>query len=112
MSTPTAQRAWTVEQADAYLPGLDRLLDSVERALQGDRCGDPRLVLGGALAILAEDGVVVRDLPRRLVDFPAPTPAGGTVLLCRIGDEPRVAWWHHPDDGFAGRRSLDTDPPW
>ena len=63
------------------------------------------------LAALVEEihrlGVQVKDLDEGLVDFPAIHPeSGDTVLLCwRLG-EPEVAWWHGPEDGFAGRKPL------
>jgi hypothetical protein len=63
------------------------------------------------LAALVEEihrlGVQVKDLDQGLVDFPAVHPeSGDTVLLCwRLG-EPEVAWWHGPEDGFAGRKPL------
>lgn len=110
------RRSWRVADADAFLPSLDRLFDSIDEALERRRDGaagtDPRLVLLGLVSVLDEHGVVVRDLDRRLVDFPATGPGGESVLLCRIGAEPNIEWWHDPDAGFAGRRRLDDDPPW
>ena len=110
------RRSWDVAAADAFLPALDRLLDSVAAGVRRGRAGpdgaDPRLLVHGLMAVLNEEGVVVRDLNRRLVDFPSVGPEGETVLLCRIGAEPRVEWWHHPETGFAGRRHLNDDPPW
>ncbi len=51
-------------------------------------------------------GVLVKDLDAGLVDFPA-VRGDERVLLCwQLGEE-QVAWWHRPDDGFAGRRPLD-----
>ena len=68
-------------------------------------------VVAAELAALVEQihqlGVQVKDLDEGLVDFPAIHPeSGDTVLLCwRLG-EPEVAWWHGPEDGFAGRKPL------
>ncbi len=111
-----AKRWWRVAEADAFLPALDRLFDSFEAAVAGHgrhpgRGGDPRILAHGVVGVLVEHGVVVRDLGQRLVDFPARAADGREVLLCRIGTEPRIGWWHEPSSGFAGRRSLD-DPPW
>lgn len=110
-------RSWRVADADAFLPALDRLLDSVEAAVLRQRDDDgpataPEVLLSGLLTVLDEAGVVVRDLQRRLVDFPTVGPDGEVVLLCRTGEESRIAWWHDPTAGYAGRRSLDDDPPW
>ena len=50
-------------------------------------------------------GVLVKDLDTGLVDFPA-VREGEEVLLCWQLGEDEVAWWHRPEDGFAGRRPL------
>jgi hypothetical protein len=51
-------------------------------------------------------GVVVKDLDEGLVDFPA-LRGGEEVLLCWHVGEDEVAFWHGPDEGFAGRKRLD-----
>jgi uncharacterized protein DUF2203 len=63
-----------------------------------------------ALAELEERGIVLRDLERGLVDFPSRHPGGREVLLCWQLGEPDLAWWHLPEDGFAGRRPLPLPP--
>jgi hypothetical protein len=61
--------------------------------------------LAGILRELADLGVLVKDLDSGLVDFPA-VRDGQEVLLCwRVGED-EVAFWHGPEDGFAGRRPL------
>ena len=49
--------------------------------------------------------IVVRDLERGLVDFPAVID-GREVYLCWLLDEPSVGHWHGIETGFAGRRPL------
>jgi len=49
--------------------------------------------------------VIVRDLDRGLVDFPA-LRDGEEVYLCWTVDEPSVAHWHDLDAGAAGRHDL------
>jgi hypothetical protein len=49
--------------------------------------------------------VVVRDLERGLVDFPALID-GREVYLCWLLDEPAVTHWHAIESGFAGRKPL------
>ena len=34
---------------------------------------------------------------------------GVVYLLCWRLDEPDLAWWHLPEDGFAGRKPLPRD---
>ena len=63
-----------------------------------------------ALAELEEQGIVLRQLPMGLLDFPSVGPDGDVRMLCWKVDEPDLAWWHRPEDGFAGRRPLDEPP--
>jgi hypothetical protein len=51
-------------------------------------------------------GVLVKDLDRGLVDFPA-LREGEEVLLCWQVGEGEVAYWHGLEEGFAGRKPLD-----
>lgn len=53
-------------------------------------------------------GVVVKDLDRGLVDFPA-LRGGEEVLLCWQVGEDEVAFWHGLEEGFAGRKPLPLD---
>jgi hypothetical protein len=47
----------------------------------------------------------VKDIDTGLLDFPS-LRGGEEVLLCwRLGED-EVAWWHRPEDGFAGRQPL------
>ena len=60
------------------------------------------------VAALGALGVQIKDVESGLLDFPARRD-GADVLLCwRVGED-TVAWWHAPDDGFAGRRPVDWD---
>lgn len=60
-----------------------------------------RLLLG-----LEEAGVVVRDIDRGLVDFPAVLD-GEEVYLCWQSGEDQVEFWHDLEGGFAGRQPLE-----
>lgn len=53
-------------------------------------------------------GVLVKDLDRGLVDFPA-LREGEEVLLCWEVGEEEVAFWHGVEEGFAGRKPLPFD---
>jgi hypothetical protein len=53
-------------------------------------------------------GVVLKDLDRGLVDFPA-FRGEEEVLLCWQVGEDAVAFWHGLDEGFAGRKPLPLD---
>lgn len=74
--------------------------------------GAPGRSIGGAflevrtlLAELAETGVVVRDIDRGLIDFPAVLD-GREVYLCWDFDDDEVAHWHEIDAGYASRQPL------
>ena len=62
-----------------------------------------------ALAELEDEGIVLRDPDRGLIDFTA-LHNGREVLLCWQLGEDELAWWHLPEDGFAGRRPLPLPP--
>ena len=53
-------------------------------------------------------GVLVKDLDRGLVDFPA-LRGGEEVLLCWQLGEDEVGFWHGVEEGFAGRKPLPLD---
>jgi hypothetical protein len=123
----TGDRRWTLEEANAALPDvasvLERMRELLAVARQARRAGAERLQGNGqarapaveaelrsALERLTRDGIVLRDPDAGLVDFPARLPDGREYLLCWVLGEPEVAWWHWPQDGFAGRRPL-AEPP-
>jgi len=122
-------RHYTLEEANAALPRVVELLEALRSASArlGDRAarealsgatpgnggGDAgRTVSEGFMAMrealleLRERQVVLRDLHRGLVDFPA-IRGGHEVYLCWEEGEGEIGWWHPPDTGFAGRRPLE-----
>ena len=123
------RRHWTPEQANELLPivgaivrrvrdarrrlaeeGLDT--DFTERALAtgggwpGREHAEASVEVALGLATLDRLDIVVRDLERGLVDFPA-LRDGDEVYLCWLLDEPSVGHWHGIETGFAGRRPLE-----
>jgi hypothetical protein len=50
----------------------------------------------------------VGGLEHGLVDFPT-TLDGHWVYLCWQSDEPKVAYWHEVNGGYAGRRPITAD---
>ena len=122
-------RHYTLEQASALLPRVAELIVTMRAAR--DRLGDRearkalaeagrtngggrpgRVVSRGFLELresmleLRALEVVLRDLDRGLVDFPA-LRDGREVYLCWQEGEAGIGFWHEPDAGFAGRRPLD-----
>jgi hypothetical protein len=60
-----------------------------------------------ALAEMEAIGVQVKDLNKGLLDFPCIVD-GRTVLLCWKLGEKEIGFWHSIEDGFAGRKPLDS----
>jgi hypothetical protein len=124
------ERHFTVEEANALLGRIepvlrslrdarDRLTDAeAHEALAGaaptNGGGDPGRDVGEAflevrrmLLALQELGIVVRDIERGLIDFPA-IHEGREVYLCwQLDEPPRIAFWHDLEAGYDGRQPLE-----
>ena len=123
------ERHYTVEEANALLPSVkpvlrrlrdakDQLTDTeaheaLSEAAPGNGGGDPGRKVGEAflevrslLGTLEEAGIVVRDIDRGLIDFPA-IRDGEEVYLCWELGEDSVEYWHDLESGYGGRRQLD-----
>ena len=58
------------------------------------------------VAKFTAEGVQVKDMDRGLIDFPAWVGDQDALLCWHVGEE-RIAFWHSPEDGFAGRKPLE-----
>lgn len=112
-------RFWTVDEARAYLPRLKELVERIRHAAQA-RAGhqpstngksSPMVDAQEAFEELQAGDIILRDAQRGLIDFHAKGADGVVYYLCWVLDEPELAWWHLPEDGFPGRRPLPRDPP-
>jgi hypothetical protein len=72
----------------------------------GREVAAPLVELSRAVSELEAVDIVLRDIDRGLIDFPA-IREGEEVYLCWLLDEDEIGFWHHPDTGFAGRQPLD-----
>jgi len=61
-----------------------------------------------AMERLEQYGCVVKDLDIGLVDFPT-LFHGREVYLCWRMGETGIRYWHGVDEGFAGRKQIDSD---
>ena len=64
--------------------------------------------LKAAVESIQQQGCVVKDLDKGLVDFPT-LFRGREVYLCWKMDEPSIAFWHGVEEGFAGRKQIDQE---
>ncbi len=122
-------RHYTVEQANAALPWVQERIEQLREAREGLGDEEARAALaeagpgngGGsagrvvsdaflsmrsALIELRELEIVLRDLDRGLVDFPAMRD-GREIYLCWEEGEDSIGFWHEPDAGYGGRQPLD-----
>ncbi len=128
MGTP---RTYSIDEANALVPQVRAVLlqiaveqrrleqahEEMHRRLEGD--GDPAAMeaaghheaemneIGEGIRTLQAHleglGIQVRDMEMGLVDFPAERD-GRRVWLCWRLADPRVAFWHPTDEGYATRR--------
>lgn len=122
-------RHFSREEANAMLPQLtsllerlretrDRLTDEeAHEALSeaapsngggepGRRVGEAFLEVRGMLETLEEAEIVVRDIDRGLIDFPAMRDGREVYLCWELGEE-EVGHWHDLSSGYGGRQPLD-----
>ena len=122
------ERHFTREEANALLPRLQPLLVDLRKARNeltdaeahealsgaapgngggssGRQVGEAFLEVRRMLGELEELGIVLRDIDRGLVDFPA-ILEGREVYLCWEQGEESIGFWHHLEAGFGGRQPL------
>jgi hypothetical protein len=122
-------RHFTRDEANALLPKLEPLLRQLQEAKDeltdaeahellsdaapsngggdaGHQVGTAFLEVRRILETLEESGIVLRDIDRGLVDFPAMAD-GREIYLCWELGEDEVAFWHDLSSGYGGREPLD-----
>lgn len=64
-------------------------------------------LINGMLQGMIDQGIVIQDIERGLIDFPS-WREGGEVLLCyELSDGSLINYWHDLEAGYAGRRPID-----
>ena len=122
------ERHFTRAEANALLPQLTTLLSQLREARdeltdtdahevlseaaptngggeQGRQVGVAFLEVRRLLETLEQAGIVLRDIDRGLIDFPALID-GHEVYLCWELGEDEVAYWHELEGGYGGREPL------
>jgi hypothetical protein len=108
-----AERVRRLAKAQTRLVALGERAEPALRALEppgggsypGREAAQPLVELSLAVSELEAVDIVVRDVESGLVDFPS-LRDGEEVYLCWLVGEEEIAFWHHLDAGFAGRRPL------
>jgi hypothetical protein len=109
-----AERVGWVRDARARLVALGpRATDAIGAldqesggAYPGREVARSLVQLSRAAGELEAVDIVLRDIDRGLIDFPA-LRDGEEVYLCwLIDDEDSIGFWHAPEAGFSGRRPL------
>ena len=121
-------KLFTIEEANALLPEVRRLLAAIDRSRATLRRMAPEAKRasenpgGGGVArgyqysdalatfiALTQEilglGVEIKDFDQGLLDFPSERN-GKIVYLCWRRGEESIEWWHDLDTGFAGRQPL------
>lgn len=133
MSDDDAERVYarhfTVDEVNALLPQLEPMLrrlreakdeltdaeahELLSEASAGNGGGEPGRQVGVAflevrrlLGALQESGIVLRDIDRGLLDFPALIDDREIYLCWELGDD-EIGFWHDLSSGFGGRQPLD-----
>jgi hypothetical protein len=122
------ERHFTQEEANELLPQLTTLLSRLREAKdeltdteahealseaaptngggeQGRQVGVAFLEVRRLLETVERSGIVLRDIDRGLVDFPALLD-GREIYLCWEVGEDEVAFWHELEGGYGGREPL------
>jgi hypothetical protein len=123
------ERHFSREEANSLLPRLTALLSQLQEAKdeltdteahealseaaptngggeQGRQVGVAFLEVRRILETVERAGIVLRDIDRGLVDFPALID-GREVYLCWELGEDEVGYWHDLEGGYGGREPLD-----
>lgn len=122
-------RHFTREEANALLPQLTELLAQLREARdeltdveahealgeaaptngggeEGRQVGIAFLEVRRLLETVEQAEIVLRDIDRGLVDFPALID-GREVYLCWELGEDEVGYWHDLEGGYGGREPFD-----
>jgi len=121
-------RLFTLEEANALLPEVNRLFTGIDesRAIlrrmapeakrasesqggggvaHGFQYADALATFIASAQEILSLGIEIKDFDKGLCDFPHERE-GKIVYLCWRRGEEIIEWWHDLDTGFAGRQPL------
>jgi hypothetical protein len=116
----TAVRGWVAERvgwvrdAQARLmamgPAATDAIDAIDEssggAYPGREVARALVEISRAVGELDAVEIVLRDVERGLVDFPAMRDGVEVYLCWLVDDEESIGFWHEPEAGFGGRRPI------
>ena len=107
-------RGWVVHLTDVK-KSLDAKGTEIEQLKEKgvDNAGSPAgtlyveelIDLQNTLNRIQEQGILVKDLNRGLIDFPH-LKEGREVYLCWEMGEESIEFWHEIEEGYAGRQKI------
>jgi hypothetical protein len=115
-----AVRGWVAERVGWVRDAQARLVGQGPEAIQAVEALDPDsggaypgrevarslVEISRAVGELEAVEIVLRDVDRGLIDFPAMRDGIEVYLCWLVDDEESIGFWHEPEAGFAGRRPL------
>ncbi len=107
-------RDWVVRLTDVK-KSLDSKAPEIEALKEkgGENAGSPTgtlyveelIDLQNTVSRIQEQGIIVKDLNRGLIDFPH-LKDGREVYLCWELGEESIEFWHEVEDGYGGRQKI------
>ena len=115
-----AVRGWVAQRVGWVRDAQARLVAQGPEAIQAVEALDPDsggaypgrevarslVEISRAVGELEAVEIVLRDVDRGLIDFPAMRDGIEVYLCWLVDDEESIGFWHEPEAGFAGRRPL------
>lgn len=131
---PHFDKHFTLDEANALLPRYQEIFSKIQSLIDEARGGSSNVIQlhsgGGAngktngkhssreetlkiinelISEITDAGVVIQDVSRGLIDFPAMVD-GVEVFLCyELADGDAIQFYHELDAGYAGRRPIIGD---
>jgi hypothetical protein len=129
MASTVHERHYTVEEANALLPKVKPLLQRLRDAKdlltdeeaheilaeaspgngggeRGTQVGEAFLEVRRLIGAIQDAGILIRDVDRGLIDFPAIREDREVYLCWELGEDD-IAFWHELDSGYRSREPLD-----
>lgn len=81
-----------------------------DEIIAGLEVEEKQTLLRGLVKALIDRGIVIQDVRRGLIDFPAWKDDKEVLLCYELNDGESIRFWHEVDAGFAGRQEIEDWP--